>query len=731
MATLRWMCVGIGVASFGLVGCAPPFVMRATSHELQVHLNPSEGMLTGRSVVTLEAMDDGDLPDGQVWVGLDLNTALDVSKIEVSGAELVRTSVDKSGGGGAHQERFVVHRLYLDRPARHIEVSMEYGGTLQQDVSSGEKAGQIHNFGMSAHISEEGIYLSPSGYWYPSPVIEDEETDPNLLLCNWELTVDEVEDYSLIASAWLAEDENGSDGDKMVWNSYWPITGLTLTGGRHDVWRRQSGDVNIRVHMQHAEDDKGRVENKEIAERYLDEAARIIERYEPLLGPFPFEQYTIIENFFSSGFAFPGMTLFGPTVMHMGDNSFRHGYLDHELVHSWWGCGVEVDWRDGNWCEALTSYCTNYYGFKLDGDEAGARKKRRDESNFLSRIKDKHDKPLGTYGLKDGVGRGIAYSKGSAVFDMLARQIGQETFWAACRDLTKNKLGKHANWDDLKSAFEEAGSMSLDTFYEQWIRGSGAPRLRLKQLRYDPAAGQLLVQLEQGEPAFDLNVPLRIEYDNGTEDTTVTLTHPEAWVTIDVLRKPVAVSLDPDYQVFRKLEPEEIMPTTAATRSARHLTIVVPSGELAEGYETVADAYRKGRKKGSKRSVSTRVADANLTHAVLAEGGVLVLGEAVRHPVVQELLAEADSAASWHDGGFSVGEQYFNGPEHAILMTVHHPDLPKYGITVYAGNSADALGNAAILGFYANSLLVFESHDRAEVVLRKDFESSQRLPVGG
>ncbi len=726
------LCVGGAVAA--LTGCAQPLHVRATDYQLSVHLDPANHTLVGRADITLHRLEDRPVPEGEVWVGFDLNRDLEVSAVRVEGANLVRTRRTKPKRVPGHSDRPAIHRthvLHLSDPTDEMRVSLDYHGKLEQDVASGEKAGEIHNFVVSAHTGEEGTYLSPSGHWYPTPVFEDEDQiDPDLFLATWRLEADRIDDYELIASARRSEE----DGERHVWMSPHPLTGVTLTGGPHDVWTKRSGDVDIRVHMQRAEDAEKRAANEVIAGNYLDHAARYIEVYEELLGPFPYDQYTIIENFFSSGFAFPTMTLFGPVVMHMGDNSFRHGYLDHELVHSWWGCGVEVDTRDGNWCEALTSYCTNYYGFVVEGDETGARKKRRDQSNFLSRVKPEHDKPVGTYGLKDGAGRGIAYSKGAAVFHMIAREIGQENFWAACRALTREYMGRHANWDDLKRLFEEASGRNLDAFYAQWVRGAGAPTLTLREAHHDPTTATITATIDQGDTPFTVDVPLRIDYGDRREDIVVSISEAPAIVALPVSPGspgPQAVELDPDYHVFRKLKRSEIMPTTATTKSAKKLTIVKPEGDLLDAYKTVAESFEKPVKKKDDGQLVTLAADGDLSPEALASGGILILGDSVRHPAVTALLARTASPVVWTDEGFSIDGQAFNGDNYAVLATVHHPDTPDDGITIYAGNSEAALGNAAILGFYANSLLVFETDDRTEVVLRYDFESKQRASILG
>jgi len=715
-------------------GCATQHLMRATSNCISTHIDPEKHSLVARSTITLHALDEQSVRPGDAWVAFDLNRNLEVSKVSVVGASLrrhaTRAAPAEKGHGGKVAPIHQQHLLYLDRAPAEMTVTFDYYGTLQQDIDAGEDAEAIHNFGVSTHISTEGTYLDSDGHWYPTPSLDTgDHIDPDLLLADWRLEADRIADYELVASGVPSID----DTERYVWTSPHKLSAMTLTGGRHDVWSRRHREIDLVVHLRRAASPEDRAENEAVAQRYLDRTAEYIDRYESLLGPFPYRRYTIVENFFSSGFAFPMMTLFGPTVMRMGDNSFRHGYLDHELVHSWFGCGIEVDPRDGNWCESLTSYCTNYFGFVVDDDPEGARKKRRDESNFLSRIKPDDDKPLGTFGLEDGVGRGIAYSKGSAVFHMLARTIGQENFWNGCRLFTDRFMGRHADWNDLKSVMEEAGGRDLGPFFQQWVREGGAPSLRLLSAECDSGAGQLAVEIEQGNAAFRLDLPLRLYFDDGhTEDITVPLDRSRQRVDIPVSPTPVSVELDPDYHVFRKLLPAEIMPTTAATKSAKQLTIVQSSADLGEHpYSVVSGSFRKAvESQKPPGAVSVVVADDRLSPDALGRGGVLVLGAAVHHAAVQRLLEQADCPISWTSTGFSIEGQTFESPHHAVLCTIHHPQSPDDGITIYYGNSDEALSNAAILGFYANSLLVFQSNGRAQVVLRRDFESHQRIDVG-
>ncbi|NIL99840.1 MAG: hypothetical protein GTN89_02455, partial [Acidobacteria bacterium] len=110
-----------------------------------------------------------------------------------------------------------------------------------------------------------------------------------------------------------------------------------------------------------------------------------------------------------------------------------------------------------------------------------------------------------------------------------------------------------------------------------------------------------------------------------------------------------------------------------------------------------------------------------------------------RHPAVQRLLDGTRSPVVWEEDGFSIEVDEYSGARQAVYLTVHHPDVPEGGVSVYFGNSPEALSNAGVLNFYPNSLLVFETPEgstepeaadampRAEVIRRMDFEFHERI----
>jgi hypothetical protein len=423
-----------------------------------------------------------------------------------------------------------------------------------------------------------------------------------------------------------------------------------------------------------------------------------------------------VDNFFSSGFAFPTFTLLSSAVIDMGERAqTTHGYLDHEMLHSWWGNGVLVAPEDGNWCEALASYGANYYGFVLDGDAEEARRKRRNYSHFLSRMKPEEDKPLGTFGQENGCNRSVAYDKGAAVFHMLACKMGQQAFWSAMRRMTHEHVGEYVSWEDIRGLCERESGADLKVFFDQWVRQAGAPLLQVVEATLYSDSQELAVAITQGEPAFELDVPLRIAYVDRAEDLTVPVAEPTQVVRIPVQGAPVSLEIDPDYDVFRKMPPDFIVPTTASTRYGTAFTSVVPDGEVPESYEKIRSIFASSFEDHERIERTAR----DVNGPDLAKRCALILGDAAKAPIVSAFLDAIEFPIRLHDGGFEVDGVIYSKPEQSVLCTVRQPDVPGGGVTVVFANSEEWIPSPFAVPMYDRSLVVFEA---GRPVVRKDFE---------
>ncbi len=598
------------------------------------------------------------------------------------------------------------------------DLAICYGGTLFQDVQAGEKAGEIHNFEMRAHVGEDGIYLGDNGAWYPRPYERDEaEPTQESPLTMFEVTVSDVPGMVLVACG----NRDGAKldaprGERTTWRSPFALQGMALVGGTHQVFQKQVGDVLVSVHLGEA--------TARQAPSLLDAITSYLKLYQPLIGAYPFSEFTLVENFFSSGFAFPGFTVIDAKVFARPGLVLRPGLLDHEMLHNWWGNGVYVSSLDGNWCEALTSYCANYMRHVLEGRPDKARAYRRNACYGLSRLGPEDDKPLGNFGKDDGPNRLIGYNKGAMVFAMLADTIGQDAMWRALRRLTTERTGKPTTWKDIQRAAEVESHRPLGQFFDQWVRGIGIAEIVIDEARHDERARRVeITLLQQGEHVIDITVPLRLVYEDGAVDETVVIDRPAQVATPKCLIPPEAVELDPEFRILRRVPPGELMPTISGIGKSMDL-LIVQSKQDGGAYATVAERLEERYEEAEDTAVR-RVDDATLKPADFKKGHALVLGKACLAPAVQDILK--DKPIGFGDGFFSIDEQRYDKPTQEVLCCVRNPHDPGAVICLYYGNSAADLKKTGVLMFYGgNSLVVFED---GRPGLRRDFEAAQRVAV--
>ena len=108
---------------------------------------------------------------------------------------------------------------------------------------------------------------------------------------------------------------------------------------------------------------------------YLQSSREYLELYQELFGPYPYEKFAIVENFYPTGYGFPGWTLLGSSVIRLP--FIRTTSLPHEIAHTWWGNAVEIDYSSGNWGEGLATYVADYYLKELHAPAEALEYRRR------------------------------------------------------------------------------------------------------------------------------------------------------------------------------------------------------------------------------------------------------------------------------------------------------------------------------------------------------------------
>jgi len=385
--------------------------------------------------------------------------------------------------------------------------------------------------------------------------------------------------------------------------------------------------------------------------------------------------------------------------------------LGHEIAHSWWGTGVYADPARGNWCEGLTTYVSDYLlKEKESGAEALAYRQQL-LRNYAVLVTPEDDFPLSQFRERtDPVTKAVGYDKGSMVFHMVRRLIGEEAFWSALRDVYRDRLFQTASWPDFQSAFEKRGNRSLARFFDQWVSRTGAPDLALDRVtRQKGSAGwEVRGRILQKGPVYDLEARISLEGDqNNVEQKNLRLAGSETPFTLLGATCPRALKLDPDCDLFRRLSPSEIPPSVNAIKGSASL-IVILSGQAGSGLREVAEELMVslGVKRFRIRTEGT------VPETELQESDILLIGL----PEEKRLLAKAPDGVLLAEKNFTLSGRSYDEPSDAFFGVFAHPSAADRCLAVFLPLSVESARTAAakITHYGRYSYLVFRGGENAD-----------------
>ncbi|AKU12196.1 putative aminopeptidase [Azoarcus sp. CIB] len=436
-------------------------------------------------------------------------------------------------------------------PPAAERLHLEYAGTLPALDRTLDHRDVVQ--GLSPVASAEGSFLPSGGGWYPRPAA--------LFAYNVTLTVPGNQ-RALVAGRLKSEElpGDGSDRYRARFEFAQPADGIDLMAGpwvvREKVMPRASAEpVRLRTYFF---PDLDAIPG--LAEGYLDDSQRYLERYGEEIGTYPFTEFSVVASPLPTGFGMPTLTYLGADVLKLP--FIRATSLGHEVLHNWWGNGVYVDYAHGNWSEGLTTFMADYaYKASESAEAAGAMR--------LGWLRDFAAVPAGDHqSLADfrsrthGAAAAVGYGKAAMLFVMLRDTIGAEAFRSGIRAFWQSQKFRTASWSDLQAAFERASGRSLDAFFKQWINRAGGPAVRITaaDVRHTAASARLTLAVEQNAPAYALHLPVQLVFPDRAEMRWIDVDRERQAVTLDVGAMPTGVRLDPELQVWRLLGQEQLPP---------------------------------------------------------------------------------------------------------------------------------------------------------------------------
>lgn len=722
------LLIFFGISFPCLTSSQPSSGQSIRHHDLFVQIDPDRHALVAMDRMTI------DLTQGQRAIRLSLAPTLQLDR-------LVRSDSAGSSDEAGRDLPFEVEHDAASSSAQHITVpavvvtagtmtlTAYYHGLINDPPKEPRHLRFVTPSETAGHIGSEGVYLSSESQWYP---------DLPESLSTYRLRV-------ALPSGWMAvtQGKPRTSGPcpaqlcpqagltVMEWNLAQPSEALTVVANRFvsktREWTARTGQpVQLATYLF--------PEDAHLADEYLDATARYLEAYIPLLGPYPFDGFAVVENFFASGLGMPSFTLLGGGVI---KRHYVQPYaLGHEIVHSWIGNAVFNRIDRGNWVEGLTTYLANYYWHELVGDQAQAREQRRLMlRGYNLHVPPARDYPVGRFTHKqDERDNAIGYQKAAMVFHVLRQEVGEEPFWRSLNSLVAQYRGRHADWHDLERVFAEAAGKDLRWFFAQWVEESGAPELALQNVTARPITGdadrafQLTGTIVQTGTVFRARLPLRITMDDGREHMVQTqMKAAQDLFTFNLPARPTMVELDPDAMIMRRMPRRALPPLLNHYVTDRRRSVVMAFSDSSESTHPFRDVVKRIAGQDSSRQADERAAIVSLGKDTLLpqEGSMLILGSPESRAVLQSFLnIHCGDRLQLRDDGVTLAGTAYGGPGIAVLVSCHRRDQPGSVVTVaYAVTPQAATTVARLLFFYGwNSFVVF---NEGKAMARGEWETEQ------
>jgi hypothetical protein len=278
-------------------------------------------------------------------------------------------------------------------------------------------------------------------------------------------------------------------------------------------------------------------------------------------------------------------------------------------------------------------------------------------------------------------------------FHMLRSQLGDEAFAKALQHFySKNKF-RLASFEDLRNSFESVAGDDLRKEFSQWLKQSGAPELRISSanVRANGDGFVLTAILEQVQPgtAYQLRIPIAVTMkgqDRAYQDVAV-MKQKRLEFKVPLSARPLRLDVDPEFDLFRRLDRDEIPPALTQTFGAKKMLILLPS---AAG-DALLRAYR-GLSQSIGRSGPDEVAiklDSEV-QKLPSHQAVTILGWKNLY------RGEIFSALSGYDVTINqttvtIGQTLIPRENHCVVLTARHPKNKEYSLTWIAADPVEAL----------------------------------------
>ena len=669
-------------------------------HNLFVKVDPKTHFLTAIDTITIPA--NNVKPELFFLLHNELSVKSKSSNVIVSLEESDITAKDF----GMDQEDFEVssqikqnkYKIRFEK-FKDSETSfiLKFEGKIHHPI---KQLGEEYARGFSTSpgiISEEGIYLGGSTYWIPWF---------NDKLITFRMTVSVPVSWDIVSQGKRTVHKTKSDRKIVQWDSPEKMEEIFLIAAPFSVYTYSVGAVDAMAYL--------RTPDENLANKYLETTAQYLEMYRKLVGPYPFAKFALVENFWETGYGMPSFTLLGEKVIHMP--WILHSSYPHELLHNWWGNSVYVDFKSGNWCEGITAYMADHLIKEQRGQ--GEEYRRSTLQGYTDYVNESNDFPLTEFRSRHNASTAsVGYGKCLMLWEMLREKLGDETFVKGFQAFNRENKFKHASFDDIRKSFESVTGLDLKSFFDQWVKRTGSPELKLSDIEVnrDNQGYKLQFKLDQiqKDDAYELEVPVTISFAENVIKQKFHMNQKSQTFDIVFPDQPLFISVDPQFNLFRRLHYNEIPPALSKVFGAEKVMIILPS-QATEAQQNIYKKMAETWSKGQSDKIEV-VSDADVKE-IPEDRAVWVLGwENTFRKIVDNGITDYDVVVD--DKNVTFGKSVLDKNANSFIISTRHPKNPKSVVVLLTIDREEAVaGLGRKLPHYGKySYLAFEGSEPTNV----------------
>jgi hypothetical protein len=548
-------------------------------------------------------------------------------------------------------------------------------------------------------ISAEGVVLSGASSWYP-------DFGPGLV--TFDLAVKLPPAWEAVSQGERTVHVQGGSTAAVAWNSPEPQNEIYIIAGNFTEYTGPANHTQAMVFL--------RTPDEAMANRYLDATMRYLDMYSSLIGPYPYGKFALVENFWETGFGMPSFTLLGSTVIRLP--FIINSSYPHEILHNWWGNSVFPDYEKGNWSEGLTAYLSDYLMKELEG--TGAEYRLDTLQKYADYVLGGKDFPLTKFRSRHSSStEAIGYGKSLMFFHMLRLELGDDTFRRGIREFYKQYKFRSATFTSIRTSFETVSGKDLQPEFEQWVARAGAPVLRLGDVMAKKHGDQYLVtvMIKQVQPGkvYRLHIPVAVTQEGQDQalQTSVDMSGRDQVMTIAVPARPLRLDIDPEFDLFRRLDREEIPPAISQALGAKKMLVILPSRAGKE----LLRAYREFAK--SLAASGPDEVEVKLDSAINSlpyDSTITILGWENRF--LEDIVSSTSPyGVAVTKQTIHIGQTEVTRKDHSIVLTARLPKKRDLALLFIASDLAEALPGLGrkLPHYHKYSYLAFEGQEPVNI----------------